>query len=704
MQPVKFSRIAESLRQYRRAELKEFEIDAGVNPVDTLYVDPLPDNAVLQTVLSSNTTFLLGRKGTGKSTVFAKAQSEIRKRNDLISVYIDVKSLYELITTSEAPVSDIPTEQISSEIYQSHMLRKSFLGVVLSELIKEVNKACESLSLWDRWMGKKWDYDQLLKKFSIIGDDVRTAKLRDEEIPILRRISEKTKDRRSREEGSTTSLKADVKASLISASSSLEGQMQDIDKTLSDNEIYSEYSDVILRSFPFGAILEKIKNLLEEAGMKRLVVFFDDFSEIGLINQRLFVDIILAPLNNASDERVKLKIAGYPGRIYYGKIDPSKVDTISLDFFSIYKSQDIQTAETAATDYTTRLLEKRFNTFGENLSSYFDASIPMTDYMRLMFEVTFNVPRLMGHILHHCYLDRVSKKLPITQESIRLASQKYYENVVALYFDRMNRFALEPFERKLDRHNQYQLLKELIKEVRIVRRRIMTGEVGGTFFSGILNPPVSHFAVSPKLEKVLSSLELNFMLTKYYEMRDKDGSDILIYAFFYGLCESERFPWGRPRRRGSEDRKYFQQRCFNYNHVIYQFLAKSQTIRCGLCEACFSMNQRESFELFKWKCPDCNEGSCSIVVLGEEFKTEVENLNKEIMLESVEIEILEVLNDEKSKMRASEISSLIDVTYQLVGKRTSKLQQMGLVDKNEKDGTVKSSITDKAKSVYFDNA
>lgn len=87
----KFSKISESLRQYRRAELKDFETDVGTKPVDQLYVDPLPGGAVIQAVLSSNTTFLLGRKGTGKSTVFAKAQSVLRDRKDVISIYIDVK-------------------------------------------------------------------------------------------------------------------------------------------------------------------------------------------------------------------------------------------------------------------------------------------------------------------------------------------------------------------------------------------------------------------------------------------------------------------------------------------------------------------------------------------------------------------------------------------------------------------------------------
>ncbi len=92
LNPDQFAKIAESLRQYRRAELADFQADVGSNPVDVLYVDPLESDAVLKTVLLNNTTFLIGRKGTGKSTVFAKAQIELRKRTDAISIYLDVES------------------------------------------------------------------------------------------------------------------------------------------------------------------------------------------------------------------------------------------------------------------------------------------------------------------------------------------------------------------------------------------------------------------------------------------------------------------------------------------------------------------------------------------------------------------------------------------------------------------------------------
>jgi predicted transcriptional regulator len=71
------------------------------------------------------------------------------------------------------------------------------------------------------------------------------------------------------------------------------------------------------------------------------------------------------------------------------------------------------------------------------------------------------------------------------------------------------------------------------------------------------------------------------------------------------------------------------------------------------------------------------------------------------MLPPVELEILESLNDEGVPMRAGEIAPLVDATYQLVGHRTSKLHEMGLVHKTSMDGVTRSTITDKARQRYF---
>src|SRR5450759_2313125 len=89
-----FQEAAQSLRLYRRADLTDPE--HGDSLIESLYVDPLPADQALKTMLRPNTTFVIGRKGTGKSTIFQRLQYELRKSKLHTSAYIDIKTLYEL--------------------------------------------------------------------------------------------------------------------------------------------------------------------------------------------------------------------------------------------------------------------------------------------------------------------------------------------------------------------------------------------------------------------------------------------------------------------------------------------------------------------------------------------------------------------------------------------------------------------------------
>lgn len=80
------------------------------------------------------------------------------------------------------------------------------------------------------------------------------------------------------------------------------------------------------------------------------------------------------------------------------------------------------------------------------------------------------------------------------------------------------------------------------------------------------------------------------------------------------------------------------------------------------------MENKEAIEKFKWLCPECLEGRCSITNISDDFKEEVRKLNHEIMLDPIELEIITTLKEERKRMPAGEISALIDTTHQMVGK------------------------------------
>src|SRR5207253_2293637 len=85
-------------------------------------------------------------------------------------------------------------------------------------------------------------------------------------------------------------------------------------------------SDILLRVFDPKALISNLKGMLERVGIRNLFVLVDDFSELPQSAMRVVVDVLLAPLNNWSDEFIKFKVAAYPGRIYFGSIDKTKID------------------------------------------------------------------------------------------------------------------------------------------------------------------------------------------------------------------------------------------------------------------------------------------------------------------------------------------------------------------------------------------
>lgn len=89
-----FSQAVESLKKYRRADIID---EDGKNLLDVLYTDLLPNDYILKKCLYDNTTFLIGRKGTGKSTIFLKMEMDLRKKLHIYLVILMSKLYMNLL-------------------------------------------------------------------------------------------------------------------------------------------------------------------------------------------------------------------------------------------------------------------------------------------------------------------------------------------------------------------------------------------------------------------------------------------------------------------------------------------------------------------------------------------------------------------------------------------------------------------------------
>jgi hypothetical protein len=163
-------------------------------------------------------------------------------------------------------------------------------------------------------------------------------------------------------------------------------------------------------------------------------------------------------------------------------------------------------------------------------------------------------PRNLGHILYNLYESHLVYDKPIGTRAIRDASRKYYEEKIEPFFG-IQKFRQEAFAERASVFSLKELLERIVlksRELRSYRDSSVMRNIAG-------RPPTSHFHVLTEFDSLLSTLELNFFLTKYFEMKDRDGRKVSVFALNFGLCEKHSIEFGRPAGK-REYRLYFVER------------------------------------------------------------------------------------------------------------------------------------------------
>ncbi|WP_295138304.1 winged helix-turn-helix domain-containing protein [uncultured Reyranella sp.] len=687
-----FAEAAQSLKLYRRAELSDSDTNRPL--IEKLYVDPLPEDGVLQTVLRQSTTILIGRKGTGKSTVFQRAQHEIRKQKSSLSSYIDIKTVYESAEVDPALLQKISTANnaLSENTIRRLLLYRAFIREVLTEIRTEIQKQIDS-SLFERLKGTVGK--SRAEVFEPLDDILQTAFADDfTDVTGISALSEKKGN--LEKEAAETKIGASVEGSIgpIDASAKASARAEIADTASRESNQEQTYSRILLRNLNITGVMKQVADLLAPMGIRHLYIFIDDFSELPPDAMAVFVDTILAPLNNWSHELIKFKVAAYPNRVYYGQIDRTKIDEIYLDLFKLYGGNDVNTMEEKAIEFTSRLINNRLKYYCNSTLKKFAESDVDTVY-RHLFYATVGNPRNLGHVLHNLRDSHLAYGKEIRVRAVRDAAAKYYEEKIEPYFG-VQKFRHESFAERSSVFSLKELLEAFVTKARELRNH------SSKVFALIEGrPPTSHFHVVSGLEGILSTLELNFFLTKYFEMKDRDGRQVSVYALNYGLCNRYSIEFGRPEGQ-REFRLYFVERIFDYGPIIADYLKRNQEIKCSTCDAVHGIDRLESLRLFDMLCPSCKKGTCSVTNLSKKYEQVLQNINDELLLPPTELGILEALYSEKRNLAAAEIAGELDCSYQLVGKRGKIMEERGLVNRMMEEKRRKFQITDEAVRTYFD--
>lgn len=687
-----FADAAQSLKLYRRAELIDDETQKSL--IEELYVDPLPNDGVLTALLRPNTSFLIGRKGTGKSTVFQRVQHEIRKQKNSISAYLDIKTIFESSDADPILLDRIgqhPAAMPPASVKQ-FLLYESFVRAVLLEIRSEMKKQIDSallLRLREKFFSSS---SEMFESLDELIDNARQAIFLD--VTGQQSIEAKSEQTRDLSHSIKAGLKASASIRDQLPSGGIETEASTSFGGASSNKEGEAFSRVLLRTFNVKALIAELGELLSEIGITRLYIFIDDFSELPEDAMTVFVDSILAPLNNWSNELIKFKVAAYPGRIYYGQIDKTKIDELFLDPFKLYGSNDVSNMEEKAIDFTARVVNTRLSYFCQtDLATFSDSQLP--EITKLLFFSTMGNPRNLGHILYNLHESHLVYSRAIGTRAIRDASRKYYEEKIEPFFG-IQKFRQDSFS---ERSSVFSL-KELLERIVLKARELRNYRESSLMKNILGRPPTSHFHVLAEFDSLLSTLELNFFLTKYFEMKDRDGRKVSVFALNFGLCEKHSIEFGRPAGK-REYRLYFVERIFDYTPIIKNYLEKNQEIRCDSCGSIHGLDKLESLKLYNMSCPSCRSGTCVVTNLSKRYEQILNEIQPELLLPATELGILETLYTENRDLAAAEIAADLDCSYQLVGKRGKIMEEKGLVNRLMERSRRKFRLTSDARHEYF---
>ncbi|MBD5089381.1 MAG: hypothetical protein HDT30_11340 [Clostridiales bacterium] len=688
-----FDKAIESLRQYRRYEIVD---EKNRDILNDVYVDPIDGDGILRLCLKDNTTVLVGRKGTGKSTIFMRMQNELRKSKDIMTCYIDVKTIFDSAKRNYTTIRYLKTE--TSEEMESYSLQRQFILDFVSELINEIENNYLSIveTIKDKFHLSK--VADTARKLEEIRKRIQNNNhLENLELQTLQSINLSVSDGKVLEKNNNECM--GINASLSSLSGEMGCGETNLVRTSEENG--RTYNRVFARIFEITHLVDEIKEIIQGLSMKRLFLILDDYSEIEQKSLSMFCDLIVNTLNNTSDDFIKLKISAYPGRVELGELDRQKIDIRYLDYYQLYVNDKRNEMESAAIDYTYRIIEKRLQKYtGHGMQYFFDTDKnEVLEFCEIIFRMSINVVRHIGLILDYAKEYSVVHGNKISITNLNEAAKRFYNERLSLFFEE-SKSAQMAYDERIEIFQLKDLLQSIVSREKEIKSEIRTKKYTAQIFdSERSNPFTSHFYIAKEAEATLASLELNFFVSKYNEMSNKAGKKVSIYALNYGLCLNENLRWGKPI--GGEYRTYFIESPFNFNPIVTSFLKETKEIKCKKCGCIYSTEELSFLKSYGMNCMKCM--SIGTVVeekkISENYKQQIEEIErKSNLLEREQYMFMKLAILKGGVVYVRDMAVEMDVKWQKIGWITKKLEEeYYYLTKDKQNGRTRYTITELGK-------
>lgn len=687
-----YSKLVESLKRHQRAENLNTKKE---DLIEKLYTDPHQDNFVLKTMCNDQTTLLIGRKGSGKSTIINRFQHEIRKSTDKISLYIDVRTIYSKANDSSDAIN------VLNALSKEEQIKLSIYNLFIKKIIEEINSELHK-SIFDNTGLKK----KFIKKFREITSGISADSFYKELEEILsssidqyESISKVIVDKRTSAEqhGCSAEVSAAIGMNAVTPQARISMKSSESDEKNKENK----YSVILKRSFHVTSFTDNLKKILVKIGISKVFICLDDCSELDKKALDVFIRTLVAPLHNNSDGFFRFKIAFYPDRNILPEIDRQKIDICPLDYYDLYKSGGSDKVEEQAVFYVKRLLQNRIKYFfetddiGQIENILFDIKkLSINEYYRLIFHICSCVPRNIGKLLFYAERRSIAQGKPLTKQILQEAAEEQYQNEISPVLIKEEFFQYKSYN-ELYRRSQLLNLLSLIIEKAKDNKKVIGGSMADIFSEYTTSNAPSHFLyVKKEYEKYLSTLELNLFLTRISEQKDKGKYikhklvtfDSVVYVINYGLCVKENIIFDDVKNR-----KYRIERLFEFNDLIEKWSRGSACVKCSSCDAEFDISEWDTIKEFGCFCKNCKTvGVCKPIssMAGDDSATSLVNNTEE--LKDEHLRILHTLRIE-SGLNEIEIASELDVSRETIRAYMRKdrvLRSNGYVLK-DKDKTYK---------------
>lgn len=522
-------------------------------------------------VLQDQDNLIVGRRGTGKTTLFYKSYVECLNTWDEEYLSSDYKN-----TTSEKILPIYIDLNKCTLLSDGNLKEVDLHSAFLQELVKSLDEQI------NRFWPKSSGVTALLKK--IFGNE-NEVKIHDEINQLARMLVEGKPFVAKRfskvEEESHDKAKVKAHSKVEIAKSYLQSSF-DYEEEVRNKEQFD-----IIRNISVGDVLTPLKNLKQLADISSIIIFIDEFSSLKKSTQRNLSNLLKSLLGNKSG--IYFKISAITDNYDFKDIlIPRDLTPISLDLDDVFEgAENIAEGIQSLKEMNTLILRTRMQSFLgdtvvlDNLFQEFDGC--MEDLTR----AAMGVPRTIGYALQKAWTSALAKNKTIMTRAEVMSGIKYVSSVyINTFLGAVKSGTLPDY--------QGDMWLKLSDRAQNERKKSK-------------DKAASHFNVLPFREKHLSKLSeyLIVHLVKKARTTKNDTTKRNLYCFDYGLCNELNLGF-------STDNNIIRQQRFIYDNELELFdkefdIKFETTYLCRRCQVSYTKDQLylEKLNIYLDKCPSC---------------------------------------------------------------------------------------------------